>query len=113
MRPLILDLIYNDDRMYILELTKVQSRELTSDSPAKLEWAVITRRNVFDYPPVRCDNFDTRQEASEYYMKVVVETPRVSLDEKSPIPVPSLEEYTAWLLKEDLHDQLLNPRPSR
>ncbi len=95
--------------MFVLEVCPVTTRSLTVNASQKQEWAVITRRNVPGYPPHRSDTFSTRAEAVEYYKKVVVETPRVSLGNKSPVPPPTLEAYTSWLMTENLYDPLLNP----
>lgn len=109
MRPKIFDLLFNDDRMFVLEVSRATTRGLTSSAPEKKEWAVITRRNVPGYPPHRSDTFATRTEALDYYKKVVVETPRVSLGNQSPNPSPTLDDYTAWLLAANLYDPILNP----
>jgi hypothetical protein len=109
MRPIIFDLLFKDDRMFVLEVRPVKTSILTSSDPPKEQWGVITRRNVPGYPPHRTDNFPTRSEAAIFYKKVVVETPRVSLGNKSPDPLPTIEEYTRWLLDEGLYDPLLNP----
>ena len=109
MRPKIFDMLFHDDRMFVLEVAPVTTRVLASDEPEKRQWSVITRRNVPGYPPFRSDSFPTRAEATEYYKQIVVETPRVSLGSKSPDPAPSLEEYQAWLEAENLYDPLLNP----
>ena len=109
MRPLIFDMLFKDDRMFVLEIAPVTASSPTSISPAKREWAVITRRNVPGYPPSRCDTFPTREEALAYFKRVVVETPRVSLDNQPPAPAPALEQYTSWLKSEDLYDPILNP----
>ena len=103
MRPLILDLLFNDDRVFVLEIWPSQNQD------AVQEWSVVTRRNVCDYPPVRCDSFPSHAEALAYYRKVVVKTPRVSLGENSPEPAPSLDAYQAWLVEEGLYDPILNP----
>ena len=112
MRPKIFDVLFHDDRMFVLEVTSATTRSLTSTAPEKHEWAVITRRNVEGYPPSKSDSFDTRQDAEAYYKKVVVETPRVSLGESSPDPIPTLDEYTLWLKDENLFDPILNPDES-
>ena len=109
MRPKIFDMLFRDDRMFVLEVSPVTTRELTSSEPEKRQWAVITRRNVPGYPPFRSDSFLTRAEAIEYYKLIVVETPRVSLGNQSPNPPPSLDDYQSWLLAENLYDPLLNP----
>jgi hypothetical protein len=109
MRPNIFELLFNDDRMFVLEISWVTSSELISSAPEKQEWAVITRRNVLDYQPHRTDTFPTRIKAVEYYKDVVTETPRVSLGNESPVPPPTLESYTSWLMSEHLYDPILNP----
>jgi len=109
MRPKIFDLLLKDDRMFVLEVCPVTTRSLTSNEPEKQEWAVIIRRNVPGYPPHRSDDFPTKAEAIEYYKKVVIETPRVSLGNKSPVPPPTVEAYISWLVTENLYDPILNP----
>ena len=109
MRPKIFDLLFRDDRMFVLEVCPVTTRTLTSSEPSKKEWCVVTRRNVPGYPPYRTDNFPTRDEAVSYYKTIVVQTPRVSLGNKSPEPPPLIEVYTRWLVDEELYDPLLNP----
>ena len=113
MRPLIFEMLFKDDRMFVLEVCSVTTRSLTSSEPEKNEWAVITRRNVPGYPPFRSDTFPTYDEAVTYYKKVIVSTPRVSLGNHSPSPEPSLDEYVAWLVVENLHDPILNPSAPR
>ena len=112
MRPTILNALFNDDRMFVLELLPATNRTLTSSTSEKRGWAVITRRNVMGYPPYRSDSFETSQEAEEYYKRIVLETPRLSLGEKSPSPIPTLEDYTSWLEDENLFDPVLNPEGS-
>ncbi len=123
MRPLIFDILFHDDRIFVLEISPVESRDATSTvldlsgrtsrTSQPKEWAVVTRRNVPGYPPHRVDHFPTKAEAVTYYKRVVVETPRKSLGEKSPDPTPTLEAYTAWLVAQDLFDPVLNPTASR
>ncbi len=84
-RPKILDLLFHDDRMFVWEVTPVTSRDLMS--------------------------FPTRVGAVAHYKRVVVQTPRASLGEKSPDPLPTLETYAAWLVARNLYDPVLNPRP--
>lgn len=119
MRPLIFDMLFHDDRIYVLEISPVESRDVTSAvldlssdksrTTKSREWAVVTRRNVPGYPPHRMDHFPTKAEAIAYYKRVVVQTPRKSLGEKSPDPTPTLEAYITWLVAEGLFDPVLNP----
>ena len=113
MRPLIFDMLFHDDRMFVMEISPVTTRSLTSAAPEKRELAVITRRNVPGYPPFRSDSFPTKEAALAYYHKIVVETPRTSLGSQSPTPAPSLQRYTSWLVSEGLYDPVLNPSGSR
>ena len=130
MRPLIFDLLFHDDRMFVLEVCPVESREpgmSVLDLSAKhsrrqpQQWALVTRRNIPGYPPHRIDHFPTEGEALAYYKRVVVETPRKSLGEKAPNPLPTLEQYTAWLVEQQLFDTSLprkraatrSPNPDR
>lgn len=109
-RPLILDFLFKDDRKFMLEICPVETRSLTSNEQPEKKWAIITRRNVPGYPPYRTDQFKTRNEALNYYKKIVVETPRVSLDNKPLTAIPSLDKYKEWLVDENLFDPILNPR---
>ena len=123
MRPLIFDMLFHDDRMFVLDVSPVESRDATSTvldlsgetthTTQPREWAVVTRRNVPGYPPHRVDPFPSRAQAIAYYKRVVIQTPRKSLGEKSPDPAPTLEAYTAWLVKVGLFDPLLNPTAPR
>lgn len=99
---------FKDDRMLVFDVSQTTRTGHNSQHENK-EWAVITRRNVPGYPPIRIASFPTRSEAVSYFKKVVVETPRVSLEKSSPKPKPSLKEYTSWLKAENYYDPLLNP----
>ncbi len=101
MRPLIFDMLFNDDRKFVMEISQVKVDGQT-------KWVVITRRNVPDYPAFRVDNFDTREEAFKYYCEIVPSTPLVSLGEKSPNPPISLDQYRSWLKSKSLKDEYLD-----
>jgi hypothetical protein len=100
MRPLIFDMLFNDDRKFVMEISKVIVN-------GERKWAVITRRNVPDYPAFRSDSFETKEEALEYYKIVVAETPLTSLNGQSPNPRKTIEEYKQWLLEKGLQDEYL------
>src|SRR3546814_12837669 len=74
--------------MFVLHISKLPARSL------ERPWTVITIRNVPGYMPVRYDQFPSREDALTYFQEVVVETPRVSLGNSAPSPVPSIEQYT-------------------
>jgi hypothetical protein len=88
--------LYLDDRMFVLEISRVTTRSMTSTNERQ-QWAVITRRNVFGYPPTRCSEFDSRDAAVAFLKEVAPQTPRVSLDGESPSPLPSWDEFQSWL----------------
>lgn len=120
MKPLIFDLLFHDDRMFVLEVTAVETSDNESvvlaprlRPEAAKEWAVVTRRNVPGYPPFRVDRFPSQVEAVEFYKKTIVSTPRKSLGKKSPEPVPTLRQYTDWLVAENLFDPVLNSAGKR
>lgn len=76
---------YLDDRMFVLELSRVTSRSLPgTGSNERTKWTVITRRNVPGYPPIRCDEFDCRDDAVAYLKQIAPQT-------------PSWEALQAWL----------------
>jgi len=101
--------------MFVLEVTPVESGDNESvvlaaslRPEATKEWAVVTRRNVPGYPPSRVDRFPSRGQAIEFYKTTIVSTPRRSLGEKSPDPVPTLQQYTEWLVQGNMFDPVLN-----
>lgn len=95
--------LLKDDRLFRLEIR-------TWSELKERSWAVITFHNLlFGYLPARQDYFASREDALAYYLKIVVETPRVSLDNHPPDPLPSIEKYTIWLKAENIYDPVLNP----
>ena len=114
MRPLILDLIFNDDRMFVLGInrSKVTSIDFEGNdaSACQYKWTITTRRNVVGLPPISSNVFNNKEEAIDYYKKVIVHMPRVSLGKASPKVAPSIDEYTEWLINNNLYDPLLNPK---
>jgi len=88
---------YLDDRMFILEIGRIESIDSTIGDHDNKTWAVVTRRNVFSHPVFRCDSFETKNEAVSYLKKVAPETPRVSLGGAHPSPIPSWDEFQNWL----------------
>lgn len=123
MRPKLFDVLFHDDRMYVLEICRASQSPPDANglvstqlggihhagAGSKRIWALVTRRNVPGYPPTRSDSFDSYSDAVDYYKTVVVTTPRVSLGERPPEPAPTLQQYVDWLKSEKLYDPLLNP----
>jgi len=83
LRPLIFGMLINDYRKFVMENLRV-----TLNGEPKC--AVITRRNIPDYPPFRNDNFETREDALKYSYEIVPQTPLSSLGGESQNPPISL-----------------------
>jgi hypothetical protein len=103
MRPLIFDMLFHDDRQFVMEITRTKSGAVAVT--AIDQWSVITRRNVPGYPPTRVDSFNTREEAQRFYESVVTKTPIASLGGKAMDPEPTLDDYRAWLRSKGLTDR--------
>lgn len=87
--------LYNDDRLFILDLTQARkgSRKI---------WTVVTRRNHEGFPPIRVDEFATKEAAIAFIREVEPTTPRISLGGSSPVPPPSYERYCQQLRNEGI-----------
>ena len=88
-------IVYNDDRLFILDLTQAKKDE-------KIVWAIVTRRNHEGFPPVRTDEFESQEKAIEYIEKIEPTTPLISLSGKQPASFLSHKEYCAKLRGESL-----------
>jgi hypothetical protein len=109
MRPQLLDLLFHDDRMFVFEVFPVETDSLTSDDAPLRKWAVIRYRNVHGYPPASTVRFLTYAGAIDYFQQTVIGTSRVSLGERAPDPLPTIDENAKRLISEELFDPLLNP----
>ena len=78
----------------------------TADEDGKQVWYVATRRNTPRFPPYRVDRFASESEVIDSIKKVEPETPRVSLDGRSPSPVPTYAEHLKWLHQNQLPSSL-------
>lgn len=87
---------YFDDRVYVYEISRGTSGSVLGGESWQT-WAVIARRNVHGYPPVSIVEFQSFAEADEFLRRVSPATPRVSLGHRPPDPLPSWEEYNAWV----------------
>src|SRR3546814_17346293 len=85
-----LHMLFKDDRMFVLHISKLPARSL------ERPWTVITIRTVPGYMPVRYDQFQSREDALTYLQEDVVEKTRVRLGNSAPPPVPSIEETHIW-----------------
>lgn len=92
---------YFDDRMFILEILPiiVKNFELTEE---KEMWSVITRKNSPGYYPTRTDDFVTKDEAIEFYKKIILQTPLVSMKGKPLNTVPDYNTFVEKLKKQGI-----------
>jgi hypothetical protein len=87
--------MYQDDRVFILDL------QLATKGDRKV-WAVTTRRNVVGFPPLRVDDFETREKAIEFIQRIEPTTPRISFGGKPPENPVSYDEYVLKLHEEGI-----------
>lgn len=88
-------IVYKDDRLFILDLTPAKK-------DGKSAWAIVTRKNHDGFPPVRTDEFESKEQAVEYIRKIEPITPLISLSGKQPVSLLSYEEYCAKLREKGL-----------
>lgn len=79
-------IVYNDDRIYILDLTPAKKGNNSV-------WAIVTRRNCDGFPAVRTDEFKTKEEAIDYIGNIEPSTPLISFNGKSPVSPLSYRDY--------------------
>jgi hypothetical protein len=82
--------IYNDDRLYIFDLTKAKNN-------GRAVWSLATRRNCNGFPPTRVDNFKTKEKAIEYIKRIEPTTPCISMGGQSPKRPLSYNDYCKQL----------------
>ena len=82
---------YRDDRMYVLNLSLGKSND-------KEKYILITYRNIPQLPPVRSDDFDTKEDAIKYLKNVEPKVPLTSLNRK-PLEIPENEDTWEYWLK--------------
>ena len=98
---------YRDDRMFVMRLSAdfqtsadgsitINGRDFNLKSRSQAV-ALITYRNTLQLSAVRFDPFPNMDAAEEYIKKVETSCPRLSLNGKSPDPVPGWEEHLEWL----------------
>jgi len=87
--------VYNDDRLFILDIT-------LSEKDCRTFWIVVTRRNHQGFPPIRVDEFKSKEEAIEYIKKIETTTPLISLGGKSPTKPLSYEDYCKQLKNKNI-----------
>lgn len=104
---------YNDDRMFVLSISRCTVRvdaEILEtvihheDAPPGHIWCVVTHRNTSRYPVTRVDHFATPEEARDYMHFVEPNTPRISLGGESPAPAPTYDDFSAWKVANRLQE---------
>ena len=84
---------YRDDRMFVLNLSLGKSNN-------KEKYILMTYRNTPQLPPVRVDDFETKEDAIEYIKKIEPKVPLTSLD-RQPLNIPknadAWEYWMRWL----------------
>ena len=87
------DETYRDDRMFVLNLSLGKSNN-------KEKYILMTYRNTPQLPPVRVDDFNTKEDAIEYIKKIEPKVPLTSLDSQ-PLNIPkntdTWEYWMKWL----------------
>lgn len=69
---------YFDDRMFILEISIATVRDFDLKNEKEV-WSVITRKNTPGYFPTRTDDFETKEQAIDFYKQIIPQTPLVSM----------------------------------
>ena len=82
---------YRDDRMFVLNLSLGKSNN-------EDKYILMTYRNIPQLPVVRCDDFDTKEDAIEYLKNVETKVPLTSLNRK-PLEIPENEDTWEYWLK--------------
>ncbi|MSR76245.1 MAG: hypothetical protein EXS68_01470 [Candidatus Ryanbacteria bacterium] len=107
---------YYDDRLFVLYLCKgkvettpdndgiIWTTIYHEDVPNEHIWCVVTYRNCVGYPIAGVKHFTSRDRAVVYMWHIEPETPLISLNGLSPLPVPSYQDYLAWKKKNNLRE---------
>lgn len=102
--------IYNDDRLFILDLVRARRCD-------KYLWSVVTRRNHQGHPAFRADEFVSKTEAADFIKRTDPTTPRISLGGTSPQIPLSYDEHCGLLHRDGVPSALeiyeLNRRTPR
>jgi len=112
---------YRDDRMYVMRLSAdfltsadgsitINGRDFNLKSRSQ-HVALITYRNTLQLPAVRVDPFPNMDAAEDYIKRIEPGCPRLSLNGKSPDPVPGWNEHLEWLHENGLLSVLEGNNP--
>jgi len=97
---------FRDDRMFVINLSR---GTVTRDSKKITRWLLFTYRNTIQLPIFRSDDFETREDATEYLKKEEPNVPVIS-NGGQPIEIPKnvdrWEFWTDWLAKNGLQSAI-------
>ena len=84
--------------MYLYEVAKVKVWTYPyEDKNESKRWSLITRGNWGNTTIRGVQGFDSFDEAVQCLKRVAPATPLLSLDGKSPDPIPTWDEFQNWL----------------
>ena len=85
---------YLDDRMYVLNLGV---GTVSQAGKKETRYMLFTYRNTAALPPVRTDNFETKEEAINYVKEVEFQVPLVS-NHGTPLQIPEgVDPWEYWM----------------
>ena len=85
---------YLDDRMYVLNLGV---GTVSQAGKKETRYMLFTYRNTAALPPVRSDNFETKEEAIDYVKEVELQVPLVS-NHGTPLQIPEgVDPWEYWM----------------
>ena len=85
---------YLDDRMYVLNLGV---GTVSQAGRKETRYMLFTYRNTAALPPVRTDNFETKEEAIDYVKEVEFQVPLVS-NHGTPLQIPEgVDPWEYWM----------------
>ena len=85
---------YLDDRMYVLNLGV---GTVSQAGKKETRYMLFTYRNTAALPPVRTDNFETKEEAIDYVKEVELQVPLVS-NHGTPLQIPEgVDPWEYWM----------------
>ena len=85
---------YLDDRMYVLNLGV---GSVSQAGKKETRYMLFTYRNTAALPPVRTDNFETKEEAIDYVKEVEFQVPLVS-NHGTPLQIPEgVDPWEYWM----------------
>ena len=93
---------YLDDRMYVCNLG---GGTVSQAGKKETRYVLMTYRNTVTLPPIRTDNFETKEEAIDYLKEVEFHVPLVSNNGR-PLQLPEgvdpWQHWMDWLSKRGL-----------